>query len=82
MLTVLVNTSVNHHNSGPDERIFLKEVMASLYWKHCVVFRPLLDNLTWEYRNASPGRAVLTGLWVFKVKNDRWGKISRSRLDG
>lgn len=40
--------------------------MASLYWKNFektiyVEFQFLIENDTWEYKNMSLGRAVLTG---------------------
>ncbi len=38
-------------------------------------FQFLIENNTWEYKNAPLGRAILTGHWVFKIKKDRWGKI-------
>ncbi len=38
-------------------------------------FQSLIENDTWEYKNAPSSRTILTGRWVFKIKKDRWGKI-------
>lgn len=80
MVTVLANISASHDDPGPDEPNSLKEATASPYWKHSekaihVVFRSLIDNETWEYRNAPAKRAVLAGRWVLEIEKDRLGKI-------
>ena len=80
MVTVLANLSAGCDDSGPDEPLSIKEAMATPLWKDFekamhAEFQSLIENDTWEYRNAPSGRAVLTGRWVFKIKKDRWGKI-------
>ena len=80
MVTVLANLNAGYDNSGPDKPLTIKEAMATPYWKDFekamhIEFQSLIENDTWEYRDAPSGRAVLTGRWVFKIKKDRWGKI-------
>lgn len=80
MVMVLANLSTGYDNSGPDELFSLRETIASPYWKEFekamhVEFQFLIENNTWEYKNAPSGRAVITGRWIFKMKKDRWGKI-------
>lgn len=59
MLIVLANLSAGCDDSGPDEPLSLKEA-ASAYWKDFekamhAEFQSLIENNTWEYRNASSG---------------------------
>lgn len=80
IVTVLANVSARYDDSGPDEPLTLKQAMASPYWKDFekamhVEFCSLIENNTWEYKNAPSGREILTGRWVFKIKKDRWGQI-------
>ncbi len=80
MVTVFANLNAGSDDSGSDEPLSLKETMSSMYWKNFekamhAEFQSLIENDTWEYKNASSGRAVLTGCWGFKIKKDRWGKI-------
>ena len=80
MVTVLANLAAGSDDSGPDEPLTLKEAMVSPYWKDFekamhVEFGSLLENNTWEYKEAPSGRAILTGRWVFKIKKNRWGHI-------
>ncbi len=75
MVTVLANLNAGYDDSGPDEPFSLKETMASPYWKNFekamyAEFQSLIENDTWEYKNAPSGRAILTGRWVFKIKKD------------
>lgn len=60
MVTVLANISAGYDNSGPDEPLSLKEVIASPYWKGFekvmhAEFQSLIENDTLEYRNAPSG---------------------------
>lgn len=80
MVIVLTNLNASFDDSSLDEPIFLKGAMASLYWKDFentmyAKFKSLIENNTWEYRDAPSGRTVLTSRWIFKIKKDRWGKI-------
>ncbi len=75
MVTVLVNLNAGYDDSGPDEPVSLKEAMTSPYWKNFEKamyseFQSLIENDTWEYKNAPLGRAILTGRWVFKIIKD------------
>ncbi len=80
LVTVLANLNVEYDDSGLDEPLFLKEAMASLCWNNVekamhAEFQSLIENDTWEYKNAPSGQAILTGRWVFKIKKDWLGKI-------
>ena len=66
MVTVLANLNVGCDDSGPDEPLSLKATIRSPYWKDFEKtmhweFQSLIENDTWEYRDVSTGRAVLTG---------------------
>ncbi len=66
MVTVLANLYVGYDDSGPDKPLFLKEAMASPYWKNFekamyIEFQSFIENDTWEYRDVPSGQAVLTG---------------------
>ncbi len=80
MVTVLANLKPGYDDSGLDEPLFLKAAIVSSYQKNFkkamhAEFQSLIENDTWEYKNASSGRSILTGRQVFKIKKDRWGKI-------
>lgn len=80
MVTILANLIAGYDDSGPDEPLTLKQAIASPYWKDFekamhVEFRSLIENNTWEYKNAPSGREVLIDRWVFKIKKGRWSQI-------
>lgn len=80
IVTVLANLNAEYNNSSLDKPLTIKKAMATPYWKDFekamhIEFQLLIENDTWEYRNASSGQAVLTDCWIFKIKKERWGKI-------
>jgi hypothetical protein len=40
-------------------------------------FDSLMDNSTWELVDLPACRAVVNNMWIYKIKSDRVGEISR-----
>ena len=76
MVPILANLNVRYDNFGPDEPLIIKEALATSYWKNFektmhIKFQFLIENNTWEYKDAPLGQAILTGCWVIKIKKNR-----------
>lgn len=66
MIAILANLYARYDDLGPDKPLSLKETMTSPYWQDFkksmhAQFQSLIENNTWEYRDAPSGRAVLMG---------------------
>jgi hypothetical protein len=40
-------------------------------------YSSLMDNGTWELVDLPPGRMVVSNMWIYKVKSDTAGAVSR-----
>ena len=78
MVRVLATLAGGEDNEGLADPLTLKEAMSSPHWDQWrkameTEYQSLVENETWTLERAPTDRKVITGRWVFKIKNHRDG---------
>ena len=78
----LIHALVSQAEIEFEEPQSVVEAKKSIHWPEWrkameSEYNSLISNNTWEYAELPKDRQIVSGKWIFKVKKDQYGRISR-----